>query len=415
MQRKDLDCLRRLAEEKAAVAALPLQRENAGRWRASNDLTPGLAPIFITELPWHEFSDHEELVLTCEDPEARQLEGSLRRELFSWRHFPGTMVVSGHMECPLSYTDSGIGMHEEVDIVRTDARSDIVSRHYKPQITGIQDIEKIKDPVIELDKEASQGRLDLWKRIFEPVLPVKQVGSKGLWFTPWDVLIALTGVEEAMTALVDDPDYIDALLTRYMETAMLRMNRYRELGIWSSNNDNTRVGSGGYGYTDALPDVDTARLNADPMDIWGCSNAQIFSGVSPQMSWEFALKYEMEWLSLFGLNYYGCCEPLHLKMDNMDRIPRLRKISMSPWADPAVAAPRARGKYVLSFKPNPAVFAGDTFSEERARADLRDMLGKAEGCATELIMKDVSTIRGKPEHVSAWSRIALETAAEFAP
>ena len=102
-------------------------------------------------------------------------------------------------------------------------------------------------------------------------------------------------------------------------------------------------------------------------------------------------------------------------MDNMDRIPRLRKISMSPWADPNVAAPRARGKYVLSFKPNPAVFAGDTFPEDRARADLRDMLGKAEGCATELIMKDISTVRGKPQHVAQWSRIALEIAAEFAP
>lgn len=415
MQQKDLDCLRRLAGEKAAVAALPIQKENAGRWRASNDLTPGLAPVYITEIPWHEFADHDELVLTCQDEEARALEWQLRRELFAWRHFPGNMVVSGHMECPVSYTDSGIGMREDVDIVRTDARSDIVSRHYKPQITGPKDIHKIKDPVIELDREASQARLDAWTRILSPVLPVVQTGAKGLWFTPWDVLIALTGVEEAMTALVDDPDYVDALLKRYMENAMTRMRRYRELGIWSSNNDNTRVGSGGYGYTDALPPVESGRLNADTMTIWGCSNAQIFSGVSPKMSWEFALKYEMEWLSCFGLNYYGCCEPLHLKMDNMDRIPRLRKISMSPWADPAVAAPRAQGKYVLSFKPNPAVFAGDTFSPERARADLRDMLSKAEGCATELIMKDVSTIRGKPQHLAEWSRIALETAAEFAP
>ena len=33
----------------------------------------------------------------------------------------------------------------------------------------------------------------------------------------------------------------------------------------------------------------------------------------------------------------------------------------------------------------------------------------------ELIMKDISTVRGKPQHVAQWSRIALEIAAEFAP
>lgn len=414
MHQDDLDCLRRLAEQKAAVAALPIQRENAGRWRASNDLMPGLAPVFITELPWHEFSDHEELRLTCREEPARGLEAMLRRELFAWRHFPGNMVVSGHMECPIEYTDSGIGMREDVEIVRTDARSNIVSRRYKPQLTCLKDIEKIRDPVIELDREATRRRLDEWKRIFEPVLPVVQTGAKGLWFTPWDVLIALTGVEEAMTLLVDDPDFVDALMTRYMQTAMIRMRRYTELGIWSSNNDNTRVGSGGYGYTAALPEASARRLNAPAMDLWGCSNAQIFSGVSPKMSWDFALRYELEWLSCFGLNYYGCCEPLHLKMDNMDRIPRLRKLSMSPWADAAVAAPRARGRYVLSFKPNPAIFAGSAFSPERARAGLRELLSAAEGCATELIMKDVSTIRGDPARVEAWSRIALETAQEFA-
>jgi hypothetical protein len=31
--------------------------------------------------------------------------------------------------------------------------------------------------------------------------------------------------------------------------------------------------------------------------MWGCSNAQIFSEVSPQMHWEFALEHDLRWLS----------------------------------------------------------------------------------------------------------------------
>lgn len=34
-------------------------------------------------------------------------------------------------------------------------------------------------------------------------------------------------------------------------------------------------------------------------------------------------------LARWGLNYYGCCEPLDHKVHILRRIPRLRKISMN--------------------------------------------------------------------------------------
>ncbi len=43
---------------------------------------------------------------------------------------------------------------------------------------------------------------------------------------------------------------------------------------------------------------------------------------------EFALKYEMRWLEQFEVNYYGCCEPLHNRMDIVSKISNLRKVSM---------------------------------------------------------------------------------------
>ena len=52
-----------------------------------------------------------------------------------------------------------------------------------------------------------------------------------------------------------------------------------------------------------------------PHNMWGCSNAQIFSEVSPKFHWEFALEHDLRWLSRWGLNYYGCCEPLDGKAD----------------------------------------------------------------------------------------------------
>ena len=90
--------------------------------------------------------------------------------------------------------------------------------------------------------------------------------------------------------------------------------------------------------------------------MWGCSNAQIFSSVSPEMHWEFAVEHDLRWLRRFGLTYYGCCEPLDTKAEILARIPNLRKVSASAWVDVEKAVNKLGDKYVLSRKPSPAVF-----------------------------------------------------------
>ncbi|MEM3841065.1 MAG: hypothetical protein QW090_08025 [Candidatus Bathyarchaeia archaeon] len=75
-------------------------------------------------------------------------------------------------------------------------------------------------------------------------------------------------------------------------------------------------------------------LRDSPMRLWGVGATHVFSAVSPAMHEEFALKHEKRWYEKWGLNYYGCCEPLHHKVEVLRRnIPRLRRISMSPFID----------------------------------------------------------------------------------
>ena len=133
------------------------------------------------------------------------------------------------------------------------------------------------------------------------------------------------------------------------------------------------------------------RDRVQPHNMWGCSNAQIFSDVSPQMHWEFAVEHDMRWLTRWGLTYYGCCEPLDRKIEILRRIPNLRKISITPWADTASAVAQVGTDYVLSRKPNPNVFARDAWNPELARQQLVDFLDASRGCHRELIMKDIST------------------------
>jgi hypothetical protein len=128
------------------------------------------------------------------------------------------------------------------------------------------------------------------------------------------------------------------------------------------------------------------------------------------MHWDFSLKHEKRWLERWGMTYYGCCEPLHLKIGILKEISNVRKISVSPWFDIPKGLKFGADRYVLSVKPNPAIFAEDRFDETRARSEIAKLLDQAEGCSVELVMKDISTVRRDPKRLWRWSEIAMEEA-----
>ena len=407
------DCLRRLAERISEIAALPIHKEKAQLWRRLNDLEPTRPLVWVTEEPWHELNVNDELTLVCHAPWARDLEQSLRRTIYSWTHYPCDFVVNNFIESPLAINSTGFGITEDVDIARTDQVSSVVSRHFNLQITEPEDIEKIKMPIVTHDQATSESRFQTMLDIFGDIIPVQKLGVPSIWFTPWDSLIRWWGVQEAMMDLALRPEMVHAAVDRMVDASMAELDQLCELNLLSPNNCNVRVGSGGYGYTSALPgdNFDPSRLQ--PKNMWGCSNAQIFSSVSPEMHWEFAVKHDMRWLERWGMTYYGCCEPLDQKMDVLRRIPNLRKISVSAWCDPARAAGEIGTDYVISHKPNPAILAEDTWRPEQARRELSDALEKFRGCHVEVILKDISTCRYQPERLWEWVEITMEEVRRF--
>jgi hypothetical protein len=197
---------------------------------------------------------------------------------------------------------------------------------------------------------------------------------------------------------------------------MTELDQFVAMNLLSLDCDNTRIGSGGYGYTRELPGKDYNPAHVKPHNMWGCSNAQIFSEVSPEMHWDFALKHDMRWLTRFGLTYYGCCEPLDKKMEILRRIPNLRKVSVNYRCNLDRVASDIGPNYVWSYKPNPAVLAEDGWRPELARAEMVRVAEKAAstGSHLEFIMKDISTVRRHPERLWDWARIAMEVSEQFA-
>jgi hypothetical protein len=411
---KDVDVLRRLAGELAAIAVLPIHQERARLWQALNDLESQRPMVWINEIPWHEMDVDGELTLVAEHPWARDQERELRRTLYQWRHMPGDMIVNPYLACPLAIHSTDFGIIETVDVARTDAASDVVSRHFKIQIRDFADLEKIRMPVVTHNEAATHFRHEAMCRVYDGILPVRKMGQTHIWYTPWDYLIRWWGIEEAMIDLVERPELVHAGVERMVDAWMVELDRFEAMNLLALDCDNTRIGSGGYGFTKCLPGDDLDPGHVRPHNMWGCSNAQIFSEVSPQMHWDFALQHDLRWLRRWGLTYYGCCEPLDRKIGLLRRIPNLRKISVSPWCKTDSVVEQIGRDYVMSRKPNPAILAEPQWNLDRARQDLVAFLDQARGCHVELIMKDISTVRYEPARLWEWARMAVEVAQSYA-
>jgi hypothetical protein len=383
----DRQVLRDLAAEIMEIAALPINDERRRMFATLNDVKRTKPLITIFQEPWNEMDVDGELQLRCEDPALHGVEGHFRRTLYKWRHMQGDMIVDGLFVSPYHINDTGFGINEDVDVAITDATSDVVSRHFHIQIASEADLHKIRTPEISHDAAATERSFEMWSDILDGVMPVARCGLGGFWFAPWDELVRWTGVEEILMAMQERPAFVHAAIGRLVDAWMSRLDQLEAQDL----------------------------LACPTMQMWGVGAAQIFSAVSPAMHEEFALRHEARWFDRFGHNYYGCCEPLDLKVDILRRnIPRLRRISMSPFIDFDRAVRNMGDEFIFAWKPNPAIFAGDDWDPDHVRADLREKMEKARGCVIEVIMKDISTVRYHPQRLWEWATIAAEVTTDFA-
>ena len=401
---KERDALRRLAGELAEIAALPVHKEKAAMWRRLNRLEPVRPMVWINEVCWEEMG--EEARLTIADPVLREAERRMRHWLYHWRHLPVDMVVDGWIPSPLVISDTGFGLETLAERTKSDIAKNAID--YIPIIHDESDVAKIREPRVTCDRAAGDRNAELLDSVLGDLLEVRQVGVTITWFAPWDTLIQWYGIQELYTDMIDRPELVRMSIARMVDVMLGRFEQYERMGLLSLNNANYRVGSGGLGFTDELPRPDFDGKRVRMIDMWGNSTPQIFSCVSPEMHWEFALKYEMRILERFGLNCYGCCEPLHHKVDILRRIPRLRRISMSPFVNIDQGAAAIGQDFIYSAKPNPAVLASNSWHPDLARRDLAELLEKTRGLHLEIILKDIHTTRSEPQRLWDWAKMAME-------
>jgi hypothetical protein len=405
---QDREVLRQLAARVAELAAKPIEAENRERWYNLNALDEGRPVVFCDpENGWNEIIGDDDL--QCADSLSRTWEMYLRKEIFWAESMGDDRVCEAQFPIfPAVAASQQWGLDREIK--KRDTKGSYV---WEGKLKSYdEDLPKLTVPFFKVDQAATEDLVHVASSIFGDLLEIK---AKGAWW--WSLgltrdAIALRGLEQFLLDMCMEPDGLKALMQHLSDGSMAMLDQLEKDNLLSLNNDGTYVGSGGFGYSRELPLPDFSG-HVTTRHMWGLCESQETVSVSPEQFEEFVFPYQVPIMERFGLNCYGCCEPLHLRWNSVKTFPNLRRVSISPWCDMEIMAKELTDQYVMSIKPNPAHLASPTIDEDFIRKSIREAFQITKGCRVEIIMKDNHTIGNNPQNVIDWCRIAKEEAEDI--
>lgn len=399
---REIQILRRNAEKVAVYAEKPEMKRKARLWRAHNDLLTDEPLVFIDpENGWDEIITENDL--ECEDPLARAWEKQLKKLIFWAEHLKDDKVVEAYFDVPYSYWDTGWGL----DICKIGGEHGN-SYYIKTAIEDYEsDFEKIHHPEIIVDQNESDRILELAEKTLGDILTVRR--KQDWWWSLgmcWDY-IDLRGLENFMCDFLLEPEWVERMFALLFRGKMDMIDFLEKNSLLSQNTGGSYVGSGGFGYTSQIKTKGKGE-QVFAGDMWGFCESQETVSVDPELYGKFIFLYHKKILERFALNCYGCCEPYDPRWKFIKQLPKLRRVSVSPWAK-WYTVPEWLGKdYVASVKPSPTPLAMRNMNEDVVRKDCRKAVEETKGGICEFIMKDNHTLGNNPQNAVRWVEIMRE-------
>jgi hypothetical protein len=315
------------------------------------------------------------------------------------------MVVEDSFYVGKAFTASDTGAKIREETLSSSAANHIVSHHYEDQLDTEEKVDALKIPVIEAKPDTTEKNLEATRDIFDGIMPVKLRGH-GIYYAPWDEIAMLRGVENCYIDMTERPEFVHKTIGKFTEIGLARYNQMEAQGLLDFNIPSLHCTPP---YTDDLPAKDWDGGKVRFKDIWFRGMAQLFSSVSPEMQDEFDLQYMRKLMGKCGLSYYGCCEPLDKFIPYLKKMPNMRKIGVSPWANVRSSAEQIGSSYVFARKPNPANVARD-FNQEAVEKEITETIEACmeNKCPYEFVLKDISTVGGKPQNLIDWAKTVME-------
>lgn len=400
IQACDRELLYKLASELAQVAATSENIRKKKQWIEHNAMRND-TPIILAfmEKSFDEVVPPDSLLI--EDPFLRSVERDLKQRLYHAQHLKDDTVFEPVYRMRAVYDDNfDWGMNP----VKKKSNQEDGSYAIVPCISSDEDVSRLKSMNHDwiFDDAETQRRLDMLDGIFGNVLPAKPTipfYTSSLVFQ----LVPLYGLEELMVDLIMEPERIHDIMDFMCDSLLRTFHRLEKEHRIISNNTGIFLPSGSFGYSDELKGENETPFALS--DLWGFADTQEFTEVSASMWREFVLPYQKKLLNEFGLVYYGCCEKIDQKLDDILTIPNLRKISVSPWSDVHIAEEKIKRKAIYCRKVNPSEVIY-CFDEKAIRMQMKELREVSNNCFTEVVLKDLHTCNHHPENITQWIEIA---------
>ena len=397
----DHTLLRNLAIRWMELACLPIMDERRRLWTALKDLRPERPMVLFETWTLERYVREDEL--GCVDPELRQVEMSMRQGIRQVEEIGDDMVIPPHWrlywDVSVNDPDYGVGLKASH---ADDAHGGQIAYAYNHPIRSLADVARLRPRAWKVDRAKTLERQSRLQDIFGDVLPVVIHGTGQLHGGMTGDLFKLIGNDNLLMWTYDAPEALKQIMA-YLRAD--RINYYRWLeaeGLLGLNNDMEWAGSGSPGFTTALPSSGykgTPRLK----DLWIWIESQETTMISPAMFSRFFLPYMADVADLFGLVYYGCCEPVHDRWQRItSAMPHVRAISISPWCDARAMVENVNKQVVLSRKPRPWPISGPNPDWAALEKDLDDMLTASGDSPLEFIYRDVYRIHEDRPRLRRW-------------
>jgi hypothetical protein len=405
----DKKILRELAKAVSEIAARPEQDRKRKLWEKHNDLIETPPLIFCDpELAWYEIIPAT--LLQCHGSLARIWEFRLRKEIYWANTIKDDRVATSEFTIQYIFSETSRGM--ETHIIGGTGGG---AYRWDPPISDYNEVDELKFKQIAIDYKKTDSLLELAQEVFNGILKVRLEGSYWWSFGMTLDLIFLRGFERVLMDMYDNPAGLHKLMSFLRNENMEKLDFLEKNNLLSLNSLGDFVGTGGYGWTSELPAPGYDGSHVRLKDMWGFAESQETVSVSSAFFKEFIFPYQNSILERFGMNIYGCCEPLERRWEVIRLIPRLRRVTVSPWSDPESMAEILGRNYVYCRKINPAYMAATVMEEDSARAEVSKTFraAKKHGCPVEVMLRDVMTLSWNPENAINWTKIAREETARI--
>jgi len=303
--------LRGLAARQAEIAALPVMDQRKRMWTAVNDAVPGARPPFVLESWTFDRDFLPDSLLRSSSDYGRQLERNFLRNI---RHHdildddhvcPATMAMGWHVWC----NEFGVDIPTQY---LKDAEGQVLGYHFDCPIKDLaKGLGDVKPATFGVNRDSTMEVKAFLEETFGDLLPVViQSGTYGQNCLTQRLMRLMTQ-ETFFTSMYDEPEALHLVMAMLKDNAK-RMALWAESeGLLVLNNQNQCTCGSCFNFTTQLPKAPVAPGQVRLKDMWAVMDSQETVGVSPKLFKEFCFPYYRELAELFGLVYWGCCEPAH--------------------------------------------------------------------------------------------------------